>query len=156
MRKTLLTMLFGLMASVISFSAMAEDKGTPEQAKAMVEKAIAHMKENGSQATIDEVNDTTSTMFKDRDLYVFIITRDDKGTFVGHGAKPVLIGKNLIGLKDVKGSPLVKNFIEMVDENGEGWVDYYWPHPLTKKTAAKSSFVKAFDDKLLVGVGVYK
>lgn len=156
MKKFIFTVLAGVVAITSAFTVQAAEQGTADEAKALVEKTIQHLKEHGKEATYAVVSDPNDTEFHDRDLYVFIITLDEKGTFVAHGIKPVLIGKDLINLKDTKGSPLVQNFQKMVKENGEGWVDYFWPHPLTKKTTAKSSFVKGFDDEIFVGVGIYK
>lgn len=157
MKKSIYTLLiaFSVLAST-TFSAFAQDQGTAEEAKAMVERALVALKENGEEATFKAINDPNNPTFHDRDLYVFVISTDEKGTFLAHGLKPLLIGKDLINLKDVKGTPLVQNFINKVKNDGEGWVDYHWPHPITKRTAAKSSFVKKATDTYLVGVGIYK
>ena len=152
---TTLCATLGLLLS-LQTPAFASDKGTPAEAEAMVEKTLAALREHGKEDTYAKVSDPNDTEFHDRDLYVFIITLDGKGTFVAHGAKPVLIGRDLIDLKDTKGSPLVRNFVKMVEDHGEGWVDYVWPNPITKKNEEKSSFVKKFDDDVFVGVGIYK
>ena len=44
---------------------------------------------------------------------------------------------------------------EPAKKDGEGWVDYKWPNPTTKKVEGKSSYVKKVGD-LIIGVGIYK
>lgn len=154
MKKMILSVLV-LMGALVTGAAFA-DQGTPDEAKAMVEKAITAIKAD-KEGAFAKINDAKDTEFHDRDLYVFVISTDDKGTFIAHGTKPALVGKDLIGLKDPDGVPLVKNFIELVNSKGEGWSDYKWPHPETKKNTPKSSYVKKVDgEDFLVGVGVYK
>lgn len=44
-------------------------------------------------------------------------------------AQPSLEGKNLIGMKDVKGKEVMRECIEEAMKNGNRWVDYYWYRP---------------------------
>ena len=82
---------------------------------------------------------------------------DNTGTVVGHGANDKLIGKNLMEIKDPNGKPLIKDMTDIAKAKGNGWYDYEWPHPTTKKVESKSTYVSkvpGFDG--WVGVGVYR
>jgi cytochrome c len=140
-----------LFVSLASVSSMAQDHGTKDEAKAMVNAALAHIKKAGNdQAFKDFTSDKTNWVKKD--LYVFAV--DTKGNVLAHGANEKLIGKNLIELKDQNGKPFAREFLEVAATKGEGWVDYDWPHPVSKKIEEKTSFVKripGFDGLVIVG-----
>jgi signal transduction histidine kinase len=77
------------------------------------------------------------------------------GLCVAHGARPALIGKNLIDLKDQDGKFLIREMVSIAKAPGSGWIDYNWPNPLTNKIEDKSSYVEKMGD-YFVGVGIYK
>lgn len=121
---------------------------TPDEAKAMAEKAAQYVKDKGVEAATAEFNKAESEFIKD-DLYVFAIDKD--GVFLAHPIKPALVGKNMIDMKDVEGTPLIKNFTEV---QGEGWSEYKWPHPVSKEIKPKKSYIINVDGYIL-GVGAY-
>ena len=90
-------------------------------------------------------------------MYPFIYYRDGakKGVCVAHGARPALIGKNLLDLKDQDGKYLIRELADVANGPGSGWVDYKWPNPITNKIEDKSSYVEKMGD-YFVGVGIYK
>lgn len=61
-----------------------------------------------------------------------------------HPIKPELNGKDVSGLKDPNGKALFVAFVDKVNAEGEGIVDYYWPKPNFKDPVAKFSYVKGF------------
>ena len=109
--------------------------------------------ESGAEETFKAVNDKSNAAFHDRDLYPFIY--DLKGVNVAHGARPALVGKNLISLKDQNGVYLIQEMISLAKGPGSGWVDYKWPNPITDKIEDKSSYIEKMGD-YFVGVGVYR
>ncbi|MGO8867317.1 MAG: cache domain-containing protein [Alphaproteobacteria bacterium] len=133
--------------------AVAAEFGTKEEAVAMVKRVQEKFKTDGPEATFKAVSDKSTKEFHDRDLYPFIY--DMNGLCVAHGARPVLIGKNLIDLKDQDGKYLVRELRDMAKDHGSGWVDYKWPNPITNKIEDKSSYVEKMGD-YFVGVGIYK
>ena len=142
--------MFTIMLAFVCLAispARAEDS-TPEQAQAMAEKAAAYVREHGPEAAAIEFNKAESE-FIENDLYVFVV--DKEGVFLAHPIKPALVGKNMIALKDVEGTPLIKLFTEV---EGEAWVPYKWPHPVTKKILPKKSYIINVDGFIL-GVGAY-
>lgn len=119
----------------------------------MVKRVQDMFKKDGPQATFKAVSDKSTTEFHDRDLYPFIY--DTKGICVAHGARPALIGKNLIDLKDQDGKYLIREMIKISEGPGTGWVDYKWPNPITNKIEDKSSYIEKMGN-YFVGVGIYR
>src|ERR1019366_2690009 len=89
----------------------------------------------------------------DRDLYPFVY--DLNGVNFAHGARPVLIGKDLMGLKDQDGVYLIQEMVKIANGPGSGWVNYKWPNPLTNKIEDKTSYVEKMGN-YFVGVGAYR
>lgn len=141
----------GLAALAFSAVAMASEKGTADEAMAMVKKGVAFVKANGKEKAFAEFNNPKGP-FVDRDLYVMVY--DMEGNNKAHGSNPKLIGKNLLEIKDADGKFIVKGLIEMA-QKGKGWFDYKWPNSVTKAVEAKSTYVEKVDD-VLIGVGIYK
>ena len=91
--------------------ATAAEVGSKAEAVAMVKRVQDMFKKDGPQATFKAVSDKSTTEFHDRDLYPFIY--DLKGVCVAHGARPALIGKNLVDLKDQDGKYLIQEMIKI-------------------------------------------
>ena len=91
--------------------------------------------------------------------YMWIHSLDD-GTMLMHPMKPKLNGKNILGLKDKKGKRFFSTMNKMVKENGEAWVEYYWPKPGTNEIVHKVSYVKGCTlpdgQHVVVGSGLYR
>jgi hypothetical protein len=92
------------------------------QAVAMVKRVQVMFKERAAEATFKAVSDKSTAEFHDRDLYPFIY--DMSGVDLAHRARPALIGKNLIGLKDQDGKFLIREMLEIAKTKGSGWFDY--------------------------------
>jgi len=145
--------LFAFVALlVVAATAGASSKGTPDEAKALVDRAISAIKSEGKDKAFAAFNSPTGG-YVDRDLYVFVY--DLEGAVISHGGNNALIGKSLVNLKDADGKLFVQEFVTVAKGKGEGWVDYKWVNPTTKKVEDKTSFIKRHGD-MLVGVGVYK
>jgi signal transduction histidine kinase len=146
---------FLVFAALITIAspAPAAEFGSKDEAVAMVKRVQAEFKKAGPEATFKEVSDKSVKEFHDRDLYPFIY--DMSGLCVAHGARPALIGKNLIDLKDQDGKFLIREMVSIAKGPGSGWIDYKWPNPLTNKIEDKSSYVEKMGD-YFAGVGIYK
>lgn len=137
---------------LLAGSALAADQGTAAEAEAMVRKAVAHIKAAGPEKAYDEF--TNGKSFKDRDLY--IIVYDLNGKNLAQGANPKLVGKDLIGLKDPDGKPLIQMFIDLAKTKGKGWVEgYKFLNPVSQKIEGKAMYLERVGDTL-VGCGIYK
>lgn len=153
--KSLIRKLYVLASTILMLgSALAQEQGTKQEAAAMVEAAVAHVKKVGADKAFDDFNKDKAHWTK-KDLYVFAL--DFEGHQTANGANEKLVGKSILGLKDPNGKEHVKEMISVASTKGEGWVDYDWPNPVTKKVQAKSAFVKRIPDaNALVGVGIYR
>lgn len=143
-----------MLALSVVTGVLAQQAGTRDEAKAMVDSAVEHVKRVGPEIAFRDFT-TDKAQWTKKDLYV--MAYDAKGTVVGHGANEKLIGKNLIELRDPNGKLLIKALTDTAMIHGSGWVEYEWPHPLTKRIESKSTYVRKlinFDGWL--GVGVYR
>lgn len=151
--RLLALLVFAALVGVASPATAASEFGTKDEAVAMVKRVLAEFNKEGADATFKAVSDKSVKAFHDRDLYAFIY--DMSGKCVAHGARPALIGKNLIDLKDQDGKFLIREMVTISKGPGSGWVDYKWPNPLTNKIEDKSSYVEKMGS-YFVGVGIYK
>jgi len=141
-----------LCALSVSLPSAAADVGTKAEAVAMVKRVQAKFKKDGPEATFAAVTNRDPA-FRDRDLYPFIYRLD--GVNVAHGARPALVGKNLLNLKDPDGVPLIRQMVQIAKDKGSGWSNYKWPNPITNAIEDKTSYVERMGD-YFVGVGVYR
>lgn len=143
-----------VFAGIVSISAMAQEHGTKDEAKALANAALVHIKKVGNDQAFKDFT-TDKSKWTKNDLYVFVI--DTKGNMLAHGANEKLVGKNLLDLKDQNGKLFMHEMTVLAASKGDGWVEYDWTHPVSKKIEGKASYIKAipgFDGG--VGVGVYR
>ena len=149
-------MFFGGIAisiGLLAAPAYAAEKGSANEAVAMVKKAVALIKSDGKEKAFAAISDPANKDFHDRDLYIYVY--DLNGVAVAHGVNPKLVGKNLLDMKDNEGKAMIQEMVKVAKEKGSGWVDFKWPNPVTKAVEAKSGYVERTGD-LLVGSGIYK
>ena len=140
-----------LVITLLAFAApafAAGNFGSADEAKAMLERAVAAIKANKADALAKFTKGEGG--FKDRDLYPFCGGPD--GNFTAH---PTLVGKSLKDLKDKAGKPLGLDIYATAKEGKIGEVSYMWPRPGTTDPVAKVSFVTKVDDQVCA-VGYYK
>jgi hypothetical protein len=128
---------------------MTAQYGTAEEAKAMLEKAVAAVKENKAKA-LDMFNKGEGG-FKDRDLYVYCANASD-GIFTAH---PTLKGKQLREIKGKYGAPLGETIMQNATEGTIKETTYWWPRPGSDKPLAKTTFYTKAGDQICA-VGYYK
>jgi signal transduction histidine kinase len=135
-----------LMASTAA--AWAADFGSEAEAKAMLDKAVAAVKANKTDALAKFTKGEGG--FKDRDLYPFCGGPD--GNFTAH---PTLVGKSLKELKDKAGKALGEEMYTVAKEGSVASVSYMWPRPGSNDPVQKVSFVTKVGDQVCA-VGYYK
>jgi cytochrome c len=144
--------IFGVILISLLWVSFALAGGTANEAKVLVEKAAAYVKAEGKEKAFAEFSNP-SGKFVDRDLYIFIV--DFNGLTLAHGGNAKLVGKNMLELKDADGEFFIKKFIEVAKTKGNGWVDYKWVNPVSKKIEPKSTYIQKVDEYFL-GCGIYK
>ncbi|NEV62537.1 histidine kinase [Thiorhodococcus minor] len=152
MTRTLVNSALAALLGATMGMAVASEMATPDEAKAMSQKAQAAVNEMGSEtAFVAFAADDGG--FKEKDLYVFCMDMD--GVMLSHAMKPELVGKNLLDFNKY-GDELFKEMIEVAKASSEGWVDYKWPYPGSDEIRDKTSYVMTNDEGSFCGVGAYK
>lgn len=152
--KLLRSLLAFTLMSFVSVHALAQEHATKDEAKALSNQAVAHIKAVGAEKAFQDFNTDKATWNK-KDLYVYVMTL--KGVMLAHGANEKLIGKSLVELKDQNGKLFVQEMMGIANSKGSGWVEYDWQHPQTKKIEGKESYALRIPDyDGFVVVGVYR
>jgi len=119
-------------------SVSAQQLGTAEQARAMLDHAVSALKSNESTA-LNEFNDPNNKQFHDRDLYVFCYNLSD-GKITAYESPALLnIDVRTLALKD---DPIGQRAFEAVQNSPEGSVitiDYLFPKPDTTEPVPKQT-----------------
>jgi cytochrome c len=149
MNKKVLVSICICLCTVNLASAILQN--TFEQARSLVEKAVAFLKANGKEKALAEFNKQDGRFVKG-DLYVFVY--DLSGVMVAHPVNPELVGKNLFNEPDSKGRLFRKKIVELAKAMGAGWVDYTYLNPVTKKEEHKTTYFQREGD-LIVCCGAY-
>lgn len=130
----------------------ADERGTVEEARALLTKAEKHYAEVGRDQALKDFSDNKGA-YVDRDLYVGCWNKD--GVYTAHGVNSALIGKSLLAARDADGKEIGKEFMATSFGQKDGEVEYKWPNPVSKKIEMKSVFIKTFGEDAC-GVGYYK
>ena len=123
--------------------------GNREEAKAMLERAVAAVKEDKGKAL--DMFSKGEGGFKDRDLYVSCANASD-GLVTAH---PYLKGEHLQDIKGKKGYPLGQEMMQNATEGKIKQVTYRWPRPGTDKPLEKTTFYTKVGDQIC-SVGYYR
>lgn len=136
MNKVILGVL--VLSIILSASmAIAQEKGTKEECVTLVKQAIEMAKKQGEEATFKEIMNSNGR-FLVKDLYLYVA--DTTGVCYAHGVLPVMVGKNMLNLKDKDGKNFTQEMINLVLKNNSGWVDYSWTNPKSGKIAPKTAY----------------
>jgi signal transduction histidine kinase len=135
---------------LVSVPAWAQEYGTPAEAKAMLEKAVAALKVDQTKAL--QMFTKGEGGFRDKDLYPYCGGPD--GNFTAH---PTLVGKSLKDLMD-KGTPpkpLGQEVYAAAQPGKISEVSYMWPRPGSTEPVQKVVYVTKVGDQVCA-VGYYK
>lgn len=124
-----------LLSAACTVSAWAG--ATRDEAVAQVNAAINHIKKVGTEQAVKDVN--TAAQWKVNGMNVII--NHMKGDVLASSLNDKLVGKNTLESKDPSGKAFVKDFVATA-QKGEGWVDYQFINPASKKLEERSMFVK--------------
>lgn len=152
MKRIALAALVVVFALSTGLCFAAAERGTPQEAQALVKKAVQYIDQNGKEKAFHAFNDTKG-QFVDRDLYIFVL--DTKGVVLSHGANAKLIGQNLMNLKDTDGKLFISDLVNAAKKKNNGWIEYKWENPKTKKVEQKTVYYEKKGD-LIVASGAYK
>lgn len=117
----------------------AQQFGTADEARAMLDRAIVALKSNEATA-LSKFNDPNNKQFHDRDLFVFCYNMSD-GKITAYSS-PALMGIDIRTLT-LKDDPIGQRAYDAVENAPEGSVvtmDYSFPKPGTTEPVPKQSF----------------
>lgn len=78
------------------------------------------------------------------------------GIMLMHPIATQLENTDVLGLQDPDGKFIFREFVDIVNKEGEGIVHYQWPKPGKEDPQPKISFVKGFEEwEIIIGTGVY-
>ncbi|MDH4581621.1 histidine kinase [Pseudomonas sp. BN415] len=87
------------------------------------------------------------------DGYFFVYDRQGKNLM--HPRQANLVGKELIGMKDKNGLPVIQALLDSA-ENGDGYQLYTWEKPSNRQVTEKLSYVVMLDRwGWMLGTGIY-
>lgn len=152
LRRTMIGVLaLCAFASFAVVQAQTGEFGTPEEARALLDKAVASMKADPAN-TIAQINKGEGG-FKDRDLYVFCYA---DGKVVAHGNDPTRVGLLTKDLKDTTGKLYGEEMLRAAEEGKIAEVSYMFPRPGSDTTpVSKVALVTKVTDHVCA-VGYYK
>src|ERR1700748_3785585 len=111
--KKLMNYLMLLGAMLLLHPAIhAAEKGTADEAVAMVKKAGDYLKKNGKDKALAEFNNPKG-QFVQKDLYIFVFGANGDGVELANGANFKLVGKNVKEMKDADGKFLIKDILAL-------------------------------------------
>lgn len=121
-------------------------------------KAAAALLRRRGRAAFPELRDPKGR-FLFHETYVFVDTTS--GVELVNPAFPEVEGRNLMGLRDVAGKPMVRDYISLALRQGSGWTTYLWPQPgRSRLPLEKHTYVEKVvlpdGEVLIVGSGVYE
>ena len=124
---------------------------TPQTVVDFVDKAVACARDHGKEAALAAYNDPSGE-FRTGEFYIFAY--DMNGKNLAH-IDPTLVGKDLIGLTDPEGTPIIRNFVRIA-RTGGGWYTYVWANPADgDRIEPKLAYITKVDDDWLLGAGMY-
>lgn len=153
-------MITGILTSALTAGAVllgaaaaagAPQFGSPAEARAMFDRAVAALKADEA-AALAAFNDKSNKDFHDRDLYVFCFNIVD-GKYTAH-VNPALMGTDIRHLK-INGDPVGANVYAVAKEGVVATLDFNFPRPGTTEAVPKEAYITRVGNQGC-GVGYYK
>ncbi len=154
-----------LISSSNIFSEENTDDSISQKTKSLVQAVYDFINEEPRE--MEEIQraleDESMFLDKKNQLYIFMHTYDSENKMavcIGQGARTDLIGKNMWHLRTPNGRHLFNEFTRLVETSGEGWLEYDWLNPYSRKIQTKVSYLKGIvlkdGRKAWIGCGYWK
>jgi Single Cache domain 2 len=140
--------LAGLLAVI--GTARANDAGTAAEARAMLERAIAALKDDQAAALASFTAGAPG--FKAKDLYVFCVT--PAGVVTANGGHPEHIGLDTHSEIDTTGKNIGATILAAAKAGEIHTATYMYPKPGSDQVALKNALISRVKDQIC-GVGYY-
>lgn len=117
-------------------------RSTPQEAEALIQRAIAHYDEVGEAQAFEDFSNPNGD-FIENDLYVIVCTME--GIYKTHAYNAALIDNDVLwDIQDVNGIFPVRRIVTSAQEDPEGgWIDYVWVNPVNEALEEKHVYVVA-------------
>jgi len=115
----------------------AQEKATPQDVIQKVKEAVDVLGKSGGSDLNDFNRPDGPWVFKD--TYV-VLQNCETGVTAAHPLNPKLLGKNQLGMKDIKGNLFFAQLCDVAKEPGGGWVEYWFPKPNEQEPSRKVSY----------------
>ncbi|MGI9289188.1 MAG: cache domain-containing protein [Pseudomonadales bacterium] len=148
--KSLLSLLLVCLAAS-SAVAVGEERGTPREAKALLQEAVALLESEGAEKALSQFNDRKSR-FSRGDLYIFAM--DLEGSYLASGANLGLVGQNFFKQHAAAGREIDRDMLMVPNDGDRDIFEYEWLNRKTNKLETKFSYVQRIGE-IVLGVGIY-
>lgn len=139
-------MLLIACLALLVFSAQVHGESSSAEAKKMVTKAVTYLKTQGKERAFSAFCNTQG-QFRKGEIYVFVI--DMNADILAHGGKRKMIGKGSFDLMDRDGKYFLKEIVADAKIKTNGWIDYKWTNPVTRRVEQKTTYFQKMDDVIL-------
>ena len=151
------------MMFLFSTATVASEAATPMECIEKCREASKFLSEEAAKgpdaekAALAYLNQKEDNRFVWKDSYVWVLCCEcAPKTNAAHPIKQKIVGPDLSGLKDKKGSLFFLQFCEAAKDSKGGWVEYWWPKVGEKKASRKITYVlQVPGTNYQVGAGVY-
>ncbi|CAD5109550.1 cache domain-containing protein [Zestomonas carbonaria] len=142
-------------AKLIESSIMAAKQAELKNYIELASSLIAPLYESGrnDEAIKSQALDMLARANFGVDGYFFVYTREGKNLM--HPRQAHLVGKDLLGMTDNNGLPVIQALLESA-QHGDGFQRYTWEKPSTRQVTEKLSYVVMLDRwDWMFGTGIY-
>jgi len=151
--------MFASLLAVILLTAFspahgATSRGTPDEAKTLLAKAVEHFQSAGRATALADFT-AGKAPYRDRDLYVVCVDNKPNHAAAANGGFPRLVGTSADVIHTADGRPVGKALWDAAAKSPTGSLRYEWLNPSTYKVEWKVTFYQKVADDLLCGVGAY-
>ncbi|NGZ07251.1 MAG: bacteriohemerythrin [Magnetococcales bacterium] len=119
-----------------------------------------HARQTAGELTQEQAQEGAKNVLRsmryDHDFSNYFWINDMTPKMVMHPVKPDLVGKSVADIKDTNGQAYFMTFIDIVNKNGSGFVEYYWSKDNDPKNGQqKISYVAGFKPwGWVIGTGI--
>jgi cytochrome c len=124
----------------------------PDDAKRWAEKAIGFCRANGKGIALAEFSSPRGRFVRD-EQYIYVL--DINGTMLAHPVNEKYVGKDFYRIQDPDGKSFIKEIVDTASSKGNGWVEYKWYDPATRKVQPKTVYFEKFDNMIFCS-GIYE
>ena len=158
--------LIGLLSiAAISINALEESLLEDRRLKTrhtvdVAHSIVEHYQRQAAAGTLDEEQarqaalETLKSLRYGDNLYFWV--NDLQPRVIMHPMTPSMEGQSVAEVQDANGLYLFREFVQLVERDGSGFVDYLWPKPGSSEAVRKTSYVKGFQPwQWVIGSGIY-